>query len=495
MAANKELYVGLPKRQKLLLSKSVVRAVRSQSPPGRFLAKVDASGLYSDIGDLKAAEKTSQALREGAPDLRSKLKETSGAETAESAPRPDRYQSEEDGVPSESLSQSYSTGKTQFLDARENAAAITRIHPQAAYAEHSFDGVHHSTISESQSVLRHGTNWTNPASEPPVFNEAGFSCGSAILLDEEAHRSLERDSATPSSPHRVVNFDPSVAAPGQRRAGQNNDHVAPVDGGLEPAGLSTGTAMSMGTINTAILDEVPDIVDGGLEPSALSFGTAMSTTTAANQYLPKLDANAGATSFGSMMSFKPDVVDGGLEDIGTSFGSMSLNNEKRAPDEDFVVQAIQEEEPVSVAPPLLRQRKTKASLLADSDDSEDEDGGGESSSTVDWNRMQAAVFAAHHSQASGCRSYVSGGSTNLMPPPQHVQGGEPSNVPPGTMLNVPATQNLSWNVSAMTEVDPLEPVPLRPPKGTMNEVEALEASYLQGSQSYNLPPKAPNDER
>jgi hypothetical protein len=74
VAANKQLYVTLPKRQKMLLSRSIVHAVRSQTPPGRFLQKDSKSDRWCDIGDQRAQEKTSQALREGAPELKTKLK-------------------------------------------------------------------------------------------------------------------------------------------------------------------------------------------------------------------------------------------------------------------------------------------------------------------------------------------------------------------------------------------------------------------------------------
>jgi hypothetical protein len=73
VAANKQLYVTLPKRQKMLLSRSIVNAVRSQNPPGRFLQKEAKSDLWYDVGDQRAQEKTSQALREGAPDIRLKI--------------------------------------------------------------------------------------------------------------------------------------------------------------------------------------------------------------------------------------------------------------------------------------------------------------------------------------------------------------------------------------------------------------------------------------
>ncbi len=47
-------------------------------PPGRFLEKNNETGLWSDIGDKKAIEKTSQALRDGAASLRKQLSEDLG---------------------------------------------------------------------------------------------------------------------------------------------------------------------------------------------------------------------------------------------------------------------------------------------------------------------------------------------------------------------------------------------------------------------------------
>ncbi len=55
------------------ISRSIVRAVRSLDPPGRFLDKDTVTGLWHDIGHKKAVEKTSQALRDGAAMLRKQL--------------------------------------------------------------------------------------------------------------------------------------------------------------------------------------------------------------------------------------------------------------------------------------------------------------------------------------------------------------------------------------------------------------------------------------
>lgn len=69
-------YISLKKHEKIYLTQSIVFAVRSLSPPGRFLAK-DARGRWYEIGENKANEKTAQALREGAPKLRKRLSESS----------------------------------------------------------------------------------------------------------------------------------------------------------------------------------------------------------------------------------------------------------------------------------------------------------------------------------------------------------------------------------------------------------------------------------
>ena len=57
----------------MAISRSIVEAVRARSPPGRFLEKDVDTGLWYDIGDKKAIEKTSQALRDGAASLRKQL--------------------------------------------------------------------------------------------------------------------------------------------------------------------------------------------------------------------------------------------------------------------------------------------------------------------------------------------------------------------------------------------------------------------------------------
>jgi len=61
------------KREKRLIANSILSEIRSLKPPGRFLAKDTKAGNWRDIGNEKARDKTSQALRENAPSIRAEI--------------------------------------------------------------------------------------------------------------------------------------------------------------------------------------------------------------------------------------------------------------------------------------------------------------------------------------------------------------------------------------------------------------------------------------
>lgn len=61
-------YIAAKRREKPKIAQRIVRAVRLLG--GRFLKKVPEDNCWTDVGNVKAREKTSQALREGAPELR-----------------------------------------------------------------------------------------------------------------------------------------------------------------------------------------------------------------------------------------------------------------------------------------------------------------------------------------------------------------------------------------------------------------------------------------
>jgi hypothetical protein len=60
----KELYLNSKRLDKPLVAMDIIKEWRELDPPGRFLKQDDDTKLWYDVGDKKAREKTSQALRE-----------------------------------------------------------------------------------------------------------------------------------------------------------------------------------------------------------------------------------------------------------------------------------------------------------------------------------------------------------------------------------------------------------------------------------------------
>jgi len=68
------------KLKKIVYAREVVSLVKSLDPPGRFLTKNTSKGSssqmnWTEITEERALDKTSQALREGAPEIRAKAKQ------------------------------------------------------------------------------------------------------------------------------------------------------------------------------------------------------------------------------------------------------------------------------------------------------------------------------------------------------------------------------------------------------------------------------------
>jgi hypothetical protein len=71
---HRRAYLKARKNDKPAISRAIVRSIRDAN--GRFLRKDEKSGLWFEIGDDAAREKTSQALRQRAPEMRKLLFDT-----------------------------------------------------------------------------------------------------------------------------------------------------------------------------------------------------------------------------------------------------------------------------------------------------------------------------------------------------------------------------------------------------------------------------------
>jgi hypothetical protein len=120
-------YLKAKKRDKPAVASIIVEKVREKD--GRFLRRVGSNSqgqiLWIDIGDDRAREKTCQALREGAPELRRKRKATSsGDEGEETSPRSAGRDSDVGG--GAMTSYSASVDQNTSADLEEDRQAIWR---------------------------------------------------------------------------------------------------------------------------------------------------------------------------------------------------------------------------------------------------------------------------------------------------------------------------------------------------------------------------------
>jgi hypothetical protein len=89
VALHRPDYVRAAKVHKPNVARMIVKAIRNSDPPGRFLKKDSKTTKWYDIGDKRAAEKASQALREKSLEERTQLRQDSGDDEDEKASNDD----------------------------------------------------------------------------------------------------------------------------------------------------------------------------------------------------------------------------------------------------------------------------------------------------------------------------------------------------------------------------------------------------------------------
>lgn len=80
---HRRAYLKARKNDKPAISRAIVRSIRENN--GKFLKKDEKTGLWFEIGDDAAREKTSQALRQRAPEMRKLLFDTEREEARQAA--------------------------------------------------------------------------------------------------------------------------------------------------------------------------------------------------------------------------------------------------------------------------------------------------------------------------------------------------------------------------------------------------------------------------
>jgi len=137
-------YLKAKKKEKPEVAEHVVNLVRGLDPPGRFLKKVKASEFWIDIGDTRAKEKTSQALREGAPMIRKKKAHHNADEEDEMEAMDPSFTSSEGSSPDKSIASEpmkYETIKEGSIGIREKS---NRKNPSTRHQKSADIGEEHA---------------------------------------------------------------------------------------------------------------------------------------------------------------------------------------------------------------------------------------------------------------------------------------------------------------------------------------------------------------
>jgi hypothetical protein len=388
VAANKQLYITLPKRQKMLLSRSIVNAVRSQNPPGRFLQKDSKTNKWFDVGDQRAQEKTSQALREGAPDIRKKVAtqdpkedvqsteaptETPGDKNSTSTTDQQSVNTEDDDAkaPSSAPSAKKDEATPTPTPSAPGAATVDvpkapHSAPQAAQTSGSsgmmqnpymnigaqypgnggmhFPGMAQATGQHGQPMIYYpGPNMAPmQVYQTMVLNEQGMMVPAMVpampghgmpMMPQHHQTNLQVSGAGSAVTQSASNtMNGGRASQQNNNADQKKDEFEPIPHYHHPnGGPNNNTTTNNNQYMTPTFDEYIAAPPDGLDPAGLSFGSSVMMTDAD---MKKLESTG--TSFGSMMSYKP-----------TQGGNISSRAKKDG--HEIVPQAMDSLEPTGIS--------------------------------------------------------------------------------------------------------------------------------------------------
>jgi hypothetical protein len=130
------------KREKRLIASSIVNEIRAMDPPGRFLARMgslkDNNGYWYDIGNEKARDKTSQALRENAPSIRAEIETEINQQRAEMRRQETGDQQQQQQQPSTISSSSGGVGSSKDVHGRPipGSAPSSSMYPPPPIGHH-----------------------------------------------------------------------------------------------------------------------------------------------------------------------------------------------------------------------------------------------------------------------------------------------------------------------------------------------------------------------
>lgn len=152
-------YINSKRLDKPNVALKIIEEWRSQDPPGRFLKQDDSTGLWHDVGPKKAREKTSQALREKAPQIKQETREKQELDGYQrsSMSDPENFHSQHGRVSSRGRSVAFSKGPHDDIQPKR------KLKPAVFQREHSLG---HDIVKPGGFSLDN-FSWHKPVEQAP----------------------------------------------------------------------------------------------------------------------------------------------------------------------------------------------------------------------------------------------------------------------------------------------------------------------------------------
>lgn len=198
VTTNKRVYLTSRfKREKRIIAERILKDIKRQSPSGRFLTRSVKDGPWLEITDVKARDKVSQALREGAPKLRQQFYEE---DQANESPRmnnqdhphlqPGGHHNVQEHPDPRDESYSYRSPHVMVASFTERFGCPTHlsdVRDDAQYYNHPRERVHHehshhnNNYENSWNKRQHGqseSDWEQRHYEEPPHRDHREPCSS-----------------------------------------------------------------------------------------------------------------------------------------------------------------------------------------------------------------------------------------------------------------------------------------------------------------------------
>lgn len=220
--SRKNDYITSKRLDKPLVALEIIKNWRSQDPSGRFLKQDESTGMWNDVGDKKAREKTSQALREKPPGAKQEKANmcddfinSRGSSELRADYEPFPTEQSIPGAPSRSVGFSEASSRNGVVRKKIARATLMRDH-----------SLGRDYINPDEGVSLEGFSWKEPfmggVDSGPDWNGRNISSGKKGHHRSRSHPNYGEFEPEPNRENR--NFHYSLSPPDGRLEHNKRDH-------------------------------------------------------------------------------------------------------------------------------------------------------------------------------------------------------------------------------------------------------------------------------